>query len=84
MTSPLSLLIILGSTVTYSKATPVFGPDRIYFSRHHDISGYTNRKQNAEAPRAAASRNTNIGDVVDVAVGAGSAMIIQLTTGQLN
>jgi len=70
--SPLSLVIILASIITYSKATPVFGPDRIYFSRHHDISGFLNRKQNAEAPRAAAPRNADLGDVVDVAVGAGS------------
>merc|ERR1712241_1283269 len=74
MSSPLSLLLILTLTVTYSMATPVFGPDRIYFSRMHDISGFLNNMKSkgvAAAPRAAPT-NAKIGDVVDVAVGAGA------------
>merc|ERR1712241_370004 len=74
MSSPLSLLLILTLTVTYSMATPVFGPDRIYFSRMHDISGFLNNMKSkgvAAAPRAAPT-NANVGDVVDVAVGAGA------------
>jgi len=74
MSSPLSLLLILTLTVTYSMATPVFGPDRIYFSRMHDISGFLNNMKSkgvAAAPRSAPT-NANVGDVVDVAVGAGA------------
>merc|ERR1711962_854415 len=63
MPSPLSLLIILASTITYTEASPVFGPDRIYYSKHHDISAFTSRNSKGSA---------DIGDVVDVAVGAGS------------
>merc|ERR1711962_307504 len=72
MPSPLSLLIILASTITYTEASPVFGPDRIYYSKHHDISAFTSRNSKgiAETQRAA-PRNADIGDVVDVAVGAG-------------
>merc|ERR1711962_369970 len=73
MPSPLSLLIILASTIIYTEASPVFGPDRIYYSKHHDISAFTSRnsKGSAETQRAA-PRSADIGDVVDVAVGAGS------------
>merc|ERR1712109_372666 len=73
MPSPLSLLIILASTITYTKASPVFGPDRVYFSKYHDISAFTSRNSKgiAETPRAA-PRSADIGDVVDVAVGAGA------------
>jgi len=60
-------LTILASTVLLTEATPVFGPDRIYFSRHHIIdSQYSGIP--AEAPRSPEA----VGDVVDVAVGAGA------------
>merc|ERR1711994_160763 len=59
-------------TITYTEASPVFGPDRIYYSKHHDISAFTSRNSKgiAETQRAA-PRSTDIGDVVDVAIGAG-------------
>ena len=82
MPSPLSLLIILASTITYTKASPVFGPDRVYFSKYHDISAFTSRNSKgiAETPRAA-PRSANIGDVVDVAVGIGSfSTLIKIVT----
>merc|ERR1712241_370646 len=80
MPSPLSLLIILASTITYTKASPVFGPDRIYFSKYHDISAFRNSKGIAETPRAA-PRSADIGDVVDVAVGAGSfSTLVKIVT----
>ena len=82
MPSPLSLLIILASTITYTKASPVFGPDRVYFSKYHDISAFTSRNSKgiAETPRAA-PRSANIGDVVDFAVGIGSfSTLIKIVT----
>merc|ERR1711962_1790312 len=82
MPSPLSLLIILASTITYTKASPVFGPDRVYFSKYHDISAFTSRNSKgiAETPRAA-PRSADIGDVVDVAVGAGSfSTLVKIVT----
>merc|ERR1711992_356524 len=82
MPSPLSLLIILTSTITYTKASPVFGPDRVYFSKYHDISAFTSRNSKgiAETPRAA-PRSADIGDVVDVAVGAGSfSTLVKIVT----
>merc|ERR1712156_588762 len=80
MPSPLSLLIILASTITYTKASPVFGPDRIYFSKYHDISAFRNSKGIAETPRAA-PRSADIGDVVDVAVGDGSfSTLVKIVT----
>merc|ERR1712109_198454 len=82
MPSPLSLLIILASTITYTEASPVFGPDRIYYSKHHDISAFTSRNSKgiAETQRAA-PRNADIGDVVDVAVGAGSfSTLVKIVT----
>merc|ERR1712109_329132 len=82
MPSPLSLLIILASTITYTEASPVFGPDRIYYSKHHDISAFTSRNSKgiAETQRAA-PRSADIGDVVDVAVGAGSfSTLVKIVT----
>merc|ERR1711962_74104 len=82
MPSPLSLLIILASTIIYTEASPVFGPDRIYYSKHHDISAFTSRNSKgfAETQRAA-PRSTDIGDVVDVAVGAGSfSTLVKIVT----
>merc|ERR1712109_308619 len=82
MPSPLSLLIILASTLTYTKASPVFGPDRVYYSKHHDISAFTSRNSKgiAETQRAA-PRSADIGDVVDVAVGAGSfSTLVKIVT----
>merc|ERR1712241_394446 len=76
MPSPLSLLIILASTITYTKASPVFGPDRVYFSKYHDISAFTSRNSKgiAETPRAA-PRSADIGDVVEVGVGSFSTLV---------
>merc|ERR1711997_1406666 len=82
MPSPLSLLIILASTITYTEASPVFGPDRIYYSKHHDISAFTSRNSKgiAETQRAA-PRSADIGDVVDVAVGDGSfSTLVKIVT----
>merc|ERR1711973_173267 len=77
MPSPLSLLIILASTIIYTKASPVFGPDRIYFSKYHDISAFRNSKGIAETPRAA-PRSADIGDVAD---GAGSfSTLVKIVT----
>jgi len=68
-----TLFIILASTVTHSIAIPVnlrplgwVGPPR-----HPYVSGVTQNKRIAEAPRAA-PRSADFGDVVDVAVGAGA------------
>merc|ERR1711997_561146 len=48
-------------------ATPVFGPDRIYFSRHHIIDS-----KYSGIPAEAARSSEVVGDVVDVVVGAGA------------
>jgi len=60
-------LTILASTVLLTEATPVFGPDRIYFSRHHIIDS-----KYSGIPAEAARSSEVVGDVVDVVVGAGA------------
>merc|ERR1712079_689223 len=82
MPSPLSLLIILASAITYTEASPVFGPDRIYYSKHHDISAFTSRNSKGiVGTQRAAPRSADIGDVVDVAVGAGSfSTLVKIVT----
>jgi len=60
-------ITVLASTALLTAATPVFGPDRIYFSRHHIIDSQYNG-----IPVEAIRSSETIGDVVDVAVGAGA------------